>query len=62
VDEERAARETIPPSADGICVECGALIPHERLAVTPDAFRCDECVRSYGVVRDPGVEHLEKTA
>ena len=60
MDDERAAQEVAP--RDGICVECGVLIPHERLTAQADTFRCEECTRSYEATRDPGIESLRRTA
>ncbi len=60
MEDERVAEQAAP--GDGICVECGVLIPSERLATLADAFRCGECVRSYEVARGQEPDDLKKTA
>jgi RNA polymerase-binding transcription factor DksA len=60
VDDERVTEGAAP--RDGICVECGVPIPHERLAELADAFRCGECLRSYEAEAGRGVADLKKTA
>jgi RNA polymerase-binding transcription factor DksA len=61
VDEDRVATETTV--GEGICVECGGLIPHERLVTVADVFRCGECSSSYDAASGPAAaERLRKTA
>jgi RNA polymerase-binding transcription factor DksA len=61
VDEERVAPETA--AGEGVCVECGGLIPPERLQTLADVFRCGECTRGYDAARGPTTaEDLKKTA
>jgi RNA polymerase-binding transcription factor DksA len=62
VDDDGVASETAVES-EGICVECGELIPRERLATLADVFRCGECTRSYDAGSGPtAAERLGKTA
>jgi RNA polymerase-binding transcription factor DksA len=61
VDDDRVAPEAAV--GEGICVECGELIPRERLATLADVFRCGECTRSYDAASGPtAAERLGKTA
>lgn len=45
LDEEQAqhAAERQAQGQGGICEDCGAVIPPERLEVLPDATRCVSC-------------------
>jgi RNA polymerase-binding transcription factor DksA len=61
VDDDRVTPEAT--IGEGICVECGGLIPRERLVSLADVFRCGECARSYDAASGPaGAERLRKTA
>jgi RNA polymerase-binding transcription factor DksA len=61
VEEDWAAPETA--ASEGICVECGGLIPRERMATLADVFRCSDCARSYDAASGPvAEERLRKTA
>jgi RNA polymerase-binding transcription factor DksA len=39
----RAALLRVPGPAYGVCADCGAPIPYERLLVEPQALRCRAC-------------------
>jgi RNA polymerase-binding transcription factor DksA len=61
VDDDRMAPEAA--AGEGICVECGGLIPRERLATLADVFRCGECTPGYDAAGEPAAaERLRKTA
>ncbi len=61
MDDDQVAPETA--AGEGICVECGGLIPRERLVTLADVFRCGECTRTYEAASGPAAaERLGKTA
>lgn len=41
--EIRAALERIHGAAYGLCVDCHAAIPFDRLQIEPQALRCTPC-------------------
>jgi DnaK suppressor protein len=49
-----AARVRLNRGIFGICTDCSADIPWERLAVYPIATRCADCARQH----EKGVEHM----
>ena len=40
---ERGHEESLPPTAPGVCADCGSPIGEERLAAVPSAVRCISC-------------------
>lgn len=59
VDDDRMVRE----AGEGICVECGGLIPRKRLETLADVFRCGECTPGYDAASEQAAaERLRKTA
>jgi len=49
-DVSRALRRLNEPGF-GLCVDCGGVIPYDRLQVEPQALRCVDCAGRTGVAR-----------
>jgi RNA polymerase-binding transcription factor DksA len=60
VDDERVTPEAT--AGEGVCVECGGLIPRERMATLADVFRCSDCARGYDASGPAAEEGFRKTA